>query len=127
MRHIGETWVASAAFMVVIWAAIHAVAFIAVGGPIAWLSILLIDTYAPSKWIESVPVNALLGSVLGLLFCPVCLLPFAPFWEPGDPSYLSRYIHYSPLTILAGFAGGWCFGTLMRQPGVETTGDLPLT
>ncbi len=124
--NVGSRWVLSAVFMLLVWSITHVALFILIGGPITWIAILLIDEYFPLKWLNSTLLNTLIGGMLGVLFSPICLLPFLPFRDPDDPSSLDRWTHYLPLMICAGLLGAYCFGSLIKKRLVGISRDQPV-
>ena len=112
-------WRVSAIAVLIIWTMIHAVLFIVIGGPMIWLSILLLAEILPAEWAASTWRRTLPGGALGALYCPFCLLPFVPLHAPDDPTYLQRYVHYMPLMIFAGLVGGYCFRANNKAPAAR--------
>jgi len=60
-------WRVSAIAVLIIWTMIHAVLFIVIGGPMIWLSILLLAEILPAEWAASTWRRTLSGGALGAL------------------------------------------------------------
>ena len=95
---------------------VEGVIFIAVGWPVAYAPVYILNNFLFKMRRRRLPAYILVGSLLGVMFLPVCagVPAFVIHW-PDNQTYPDACIEFAYPMTFAGMIGGYAFWRFARR------------